>query len=371
MNGLNFNKSGKKHRVLIAPLDWGLGHATRCIPLIRELLARECIVIIAATGATKAILEKEFPSLEFLSLQGYNIRYSRVGYLFPYKILFQLPRIFRIISYETQWLESIVKKHKISILISDNRPGLYNKTIPCIYITHQLNILTHNNFMAPFIRKIHYHYINKFKECWVPDAETDNGLAGKLSHVWQYPKIPVRYTGPISRFVKEDQPKKYDLLIILSGPEPQRTILEEILGRELPAFTGKVLFIRGLMLEPNNVLANGPNTEIKDHLTGPELNKAINQSSLVICRSGYSSVMDLFCMDKKAILIPTPGQTEQEYLATYLLRKGIFYSISQNGFSLDKGLAEEKAFSYKPLELNMHAYKQIIGDFLKIHPSVT
>ena len=180
MNGEKFNIISKSPRVLVAPLDWGLGHATRCIPIINELLVLGCEVLIAANGATKDLLQIEFPSLMFLSLRGYTIKYSRNSFWLPAKLLIQLPKLFLGIFRENRWLQGIVQKHQVTMVISDNRPGMYHKTVPCIYITHQLHIITGHPFTEWMTNKIHTHFINRYTECWVPDAEDKNGLAGPL-----------------------------------------------------------------------------------------------------------------------------------------------------------------------------------------------
>jgi UDP:flavonoid glycosyltransferase YjiC (YdhE family) len=184
----NFNIPGLKPRILIAPLDWGLGHATRCIPIISALIQQNCSVIIAAESQVKFLLQKEFPNLQFIHLTGYRIKYSRYKLWMPVKLLLQLPKIVYRIYAENLWLKRIVKQNKIDVVIADNRMGLYHKKIPCIYITHQLSIKTGNRFTESVAQKIHYHFINKFCACWVPDAEGALNLAGELSHPVTMPK---------------------------------------------------------------------------------------------------------------------------------------------------------------------------------------
>ena len=371
MNGEKINIISKSPRVLVAPLDWGLGHATRCIPIINELLVLGCEVLIAANGATKDLLQIEFPSLMFLSLRGYTIKYSRNSFWLPAKLLIQLPKLFLGIFRENRWLQGIVQKHQVTMVISDNRPGMYHKTVPCIYITHQLHIITGHPFTEWMTNKIHDHFIKRYTECWVPDAEDKNGLAGKLSHPTHMPGITVKYMGPLSRFVIKEEERKYELLILLSGPEPQRTIFEQLLLKELVKYEGTALLVRGLPGQFHENLAIPENLEIKEHLAAVDLNKAINQSGLVICRCGYTSIMDLICLGKRAILIPTPGQTEQEYLGGYLGHKKLFYSALQRRFSLQKALREEENYLYDTVHLNRDGYKLVIKSFLKSHSSVT
>lgn len=344
MSGLKFNIFPPGSRVLVAPLEWGLGHATRCIPIINELLVQGYGVLIGAEGAAMALLQEEFPQLTFLSLKGYRMQYSRRGFWLPLKILLQFPKIIRSIYSERRWLKKMIKEHAIGAVISDNRFGLFHSSVPCIYITHQLNIKTGNRFTEWLAQKIHYHFINKYRECWVPDMSGEINLAGSLSHPEHLPKTAVQYIGPLSRFEKIVTEIKYDLAVIISGPEPQRTIFEELLLSQLSNFEGTVLFVRGL---PGNVqICKYVNVriEMQNHLSSSELNKAIQQSEIVISRCGYSTVMDLIKLQKRAILIPTPGQTEQEYLAKTLMANKLFYCNDQGSFKLGGALKDLAAW---------------------------
>ncbi len=360
MKDENFNISVHLPRVLMAPLDWGLGHATRCIPIIHELLAGNCTVIIAAEGACKSLLEQEFPQLQFLPLKGYRLRYSRAGSLLPVKLLLQFPKMIRSICHERRWLKKAVKENAIDLVISDNRFGLSHSSVSCIYITHQLTIKTGNRFTQWAAQKFHYHFINKYSECWVPDMPGEINLAGALSHPKYLPKVPVKYMGPLSRFEKINVKKKYDLAILISGPEPQRTIFEDLLVKQLISYDGNVLFIRGLPDNASPISLNNLNVEIQNHLPAAALNKAIEQSALVISRSGYSTIMDLVKLQKAAILVPTPGQPEQEYLGEYLMEKGLFYFVKQNDFLFPAVLEKIADSSCCPLAMNQEGYTLVI-----------
>lgn len=348
---------------MITPLDWGLGHATRCIPVINELMRNECEVFIAAEGGALALLKQEFPGLHFLPLMGYRMKYSRKKHFLPWKILAQFPKLAFTIFKEHKWLKKIVKEYEIDAVISDNRFGMYHNTIPSVYITHQLRIKTGNRFTEGIARRIHYFFINKYKECWVPDFKV-NGLAGELSHPKKLPK-KIKYLGALSRFEVNDVEKKYALLVSLSGPEPQRTIFEEKVLNDLKTFTGKVLFIRGLPGRSNELKYENPMVEIKNHLSSKDLNEAILQSGMIISRCGYTTIMDLVKLKKTAILVPTAGQTEQEYLARRLMKRGIFYTTNQNDFALEDVLRQADMFSGSAPEYNMDQYKNVIKQFVQ------
>ncbi len=365
MKDTNFNTQAKKPRVLVAPLDWGLGHATRCIPIIFKLLQENCDVIIAAEGAGKILLQKEFPHLDCIELKGYGIQYGRNRFLMPLKLILQFPKLVYSIFTENRWLKHVVAAYKIDAVISDNRLGLSHKKISSVYITHQLKIKTGNIFTDRIAQKIHYHFINKYRNCWVPDAKGEVNLTGELSHPVIFPKTPVSYIGPLSRFEKINIENKYDLCIILSGPEPQRTIFENIILNDLNNVPGKKILLRGLPGKNLPDPISNPLIEIKCHLPGAEMNMVIQQSKLIISRCGYSTVMDLVKLQKKAILVPTPGQTEQEYLATYLQQQQLFYCVMQNKFSLADALKKEKEYNYKELRVDQIEYAKVIDDFVK------
>ncbi|MEO8721529.1 MAG: glycosyltransferase [Ginsengibacter sp.] len=238
---------------------------------------------------------------------------------------------------------------------------MYSKIIPSIYITHQLLIKTGNIFTDYIAQKIHYYFINKYTTCWVPDSRK-NGLAGALSHPDILPPNVI-YLGPLSRFFLIDNNETiYEVLISISGPEPQRTIFENKILMQLKTSQKKVLLIRGLPSE-KKVLKSFNSVRIENHLPAKELNVLMQQSRIIISRSGYTTVMDLATLRKKAILIPTPGQTEQEYLAKYLFQKQYFFSMEQKDFFIEDALKKVNSFDFKPFE-NTNDYKRPIQEFV-------
>lgn len=364
MKEANFNITNNKPRVLVAPLDWGLGHATRCISIISKLLQQNCEVIVAAEAAVKILLQKEFPDLVFIELSGYRMRYSKTKFWMRVKMLLLFPKIIYRVYAEKRWLKKTVAAGKIDAVISDNRPGLSHKKITSIYITHQLKIKTGNRFTEQLAQKIHYHFINKFTACWVPDAAGEINLAGELSHPNVLPKVPVVYLGTLSRFQKKETDFKYDLCILLSGPEPQRSIFEKIILDDAGIFLGSVFMLRGLPGNSLIVEPNSKNLEIQNHLPSGELNMVIQQSKMIICRSGYTTIMDLIKLQKKAILVPTPGQTEQEYLAGYLEERHLFCSVLQKDFTLPVALNKANQFDFREIALLQNNYEKVIEDFV-------
>jgi uncharacterized protein (TIGR00661 family) len=302
--------------------------------LIQLLLNENFNVRIAADGPIASLLKKEFPGTVILPLKGYKISYPDKGAGFFWAMLKQVPQLLSVIRYENNWLKEMVQNLQPDLIISDNRYGLHHKTTPCIFITHQLNIQTGNSWLNKIIRKINYRYINRFTRCWIPDTETSDNLAGELAHPAVLPEKPVDYIGPLSRFSKKNLSEKITLTILLSGPEPQRTIFENILLGQITNVKGTIVFVRGLPDAFTLPVLQQEGLVFYNHLPAGQLEDLLNESQLIVCRSGYSTIMDLIALEKKAILVPTPGQTEQEYLADSLFKKGIFYTAQQENFSL-------------------------------------
>lgn len=339
----------KGKRILICPLDWGLGHATRCIPIIRLLQQKGAEVIIAADKRPLELLKKEFPDLKYIIFKGYEINYPKKGSMI-WTMLRSIPKITKGIRTEHEALNKIIHEYNIDIVISDNRYGCWNPKTKNIFITHQLMIKS--PFGENLLHKIVSKYISKFHECWVPDHEKEPNLSGDLSH-----KYPISETtffiGPLSRF-KTDQHQQeieYDVMAILSGPEPQRTIFERIVSEQLFKSGLRSLIVFGLPEKTKKIEQKG-NVTMISHLNSDEMEQMINRSKLIIARSGYSTIMDLSALQKKAIFIPTPGQTEQEYLAKELFKKQIAYYQKQSEFDLTKAIVESGKFSGFTKQIN-------------------
>lgn len=320
-----------KKRILVAPLNWGLGHATRCIPIINALIEQGFEPIIASDGAALTLLQKEFPKLSSIELPSYNIAYAKNGKFLKFKLLKDSPKLLKAIKSEKKVTKHFIENNHISGIISDNRLGVYSKKLPSVFITHQLKVLSGNTTWIS--TKIHEKFIKKFSACWIPDIEATNNLSGILGHPETF-EIPTTYIGPLSRFEKKFTTKVHDILVLLSGPEPQRTLLEKKLFAELKNYNGKVVFVKGIMEDEQTIQIMG-NTTIYNYMTSALLEKTIQESELVISRSGYTTVMDLAKLNKKAFFIPTPGQFEQEYLAKRLTELNLVPSCNQDEFSID------------------------------------
>tara|TARA_Y100000589_G_C27184667_1_gene642157 strand:- start:1528 stop:2571 length:1044 start_codon:yes stop_codon:yes gene_type:complete len=345
-------------RILVAPLNWGLGHATRSIPIINALIANSFEPVIASDGEALRLLKKEFPQLQALELPSYNITYSKKANSFKLKLIKDSPSLLKTIKREKKVTESLVKSENISGIISDNRFGVRDKGVPSAFVTHQLRVLSGSTTWLS--SKLHQKIISKFDECWVPDHKGTKNLSGNLGHIEGF-ESSIKYLGPLSRFEKKDLEKQYDLLVVLSGPEPQRSFLEVKLLDELQSFDGKVCFVKG-------VIENEQRKTKINHITtynfmaSQELETALNESKLVLSRSGYTSIMDYAKLEKKAFLIPTPGQFEQEYLAKKFEEEFVAPSCKQNDFKIEMLNEIENYSGFKYLQYNLN-YKKLFGLF--------
>ena len=329
----------EKKTILVAPLNWGLGHTTRCVPIIHALKEEGFQVLLGSDGVALDLLKKEFPEEDAIELPSYQIEYAKKGKNFKWKMLLRSPKVIKAINAERKLVKRLVKENKIDGVISDNRLGLYSDKIPTVFITHQLQVLSGKT--TKITSALHSRYIKRFNECWVPDYADSPNLSGKLGHPKDF-EIPVKYIGLLSRLHKSEEEKIYDIAVLLSGPEPQRTDLEEILLHELKRYNGQVLFIRGVVEEEQTVQRNN-NIKLVNYMESSELEKALNCSDLILSRSGYTTIMDLAKLGKKAFFIPTPGQTEQEYLAKRLKKKGMVPCANQEEFKL-KDLSKAKVY---------------------------
>ena len=310
------------------------------MPIIHDLIDKGHSVTIAADGAQKKLLQYYFPSTPYVSIPGYLINYSKKAWCLPVVLFFQLPKIALAIYREHQWLNT--QAHLFDCVISDNRYGLFNNRLTTIFITHQLLVKAPFKWAERIIQKVQYFFINRFSECWVPDTADYPGYAADLSHPTIMPRIPVTYMGPLSQFsilnneITNATSIKYKYCFLLSGPEPQRSMLQNVIELEAQKLQAASIIIEGRPSDlPNHYKARGSLTKLR-YASGQDLLDIILQSEFVVCRSGYSTLMELIPMHKKMILIPTPGQTEQMYLAEMLAKNKLAITIDQSSFDLQK-----------------------------------
>jgi uncharacterized protein (TIGR00661 family) len=310
--------------ILFGVLNWGLGHATRMVPLINQAIKSGNSVVICSNGIALSWLKHYYPHLVFIDLNTAEIRYGTNKLQTFFKLFSLYFGYSKLVNSERKYVCEFIKKYNIDLIISDNRPGVYSAEVYSIYITHQLYV------KAPFglsnlASKIHASFYKPFNTIWVPDFESNiKSLAGELSRNY-FNDNRVMYIGPLSRFSKftlsDSSTKSYDLAI-LSGPEPQRSILEANITKDYSCNNKNLKLVRGV-LSAENVKSKSSNIELLNSVTDSQLLNLISRANKIICRSGYSTIMDLYVLNKikSAEFFPTPGQTEQEYLAKYMAKR--------------------------------------------------
>lgn len=319
-----------KKTILVCPLNWGLGHATRMIPIINSEISKGNTVLIGSDGDALQLLKNHYPNIQYIELPSLSINYGK-GILATLLFLISIPKILLWIRRDNKKLKEIIKEYHIDFVISDNRWGLWNKSVHTVFVTHQVMVKMPKvlRFLEGSIFYLQQLVIRHFDEIWIPDyADKNNNLSGDLSHKY-LPTKTTKYIGILSQFTKLDEKTEpfFDVAVIISGPDPHRSILEKKLMQQLSRLPLQTVFIGGKMSEI--AINQYSNISYIPFANTEKLQEIFAQSKHIICRSGYTSIMDLTKLEKKAILIPTPSQTEQEYLANYLSGKGQFVVLKQ------------------------------------------
>jgi len=356
--------------LLFCPLDWGLGHASRDIYIIKKLLEKTSFkVIIGADKGPLFLLRQVFPDLEFIRFPSVPIHYSRH---FPvwFKLLLSFPRLLSGMWKEHRFLKKLLQKRHIDVVISDNRYGLWNRHVRSIFITHQLRVIFPKrlHWLERFADFFIQRTLKHFNFCWVPDFPDESNLGGRLSHPLKI-NDKVRYIGPVSRFLlTEKSPpvhlaKTFDTVIMLSGPEPQRSILEKTLIQKLRNTEYSVLIIRGIPWKKQGQTIY-KKIQLVSHLPDELFLAYIKNAKYLICRPGYSSLMDLSILGLSAIVIPTPGQTEQEYLGKKMKEEDFFFCMKQEKIDLVSAFQEVKHFKPKLPSINPEWLENALEELL-------
>ncbi len=358
--------------ILISPLAWGLGHATRDIPIIKEMESHGHQITIATSKGALDLLKKECPNCEFINFEDYPVPYSSTRYFLP-KFFASIPLIMRALVEEHKKALHLVSSNKYDIIISDSRFGVYSDNIPSFFISHQLRLSAPDRLkpLEEVSQYINEYFFKNFKRIIVPSNHPGTDcLSGKLCQTTRKAvNAKVYYAGILSSAYKMDVSENLDFLIIISGPEPQRTKLEEIILSKARKLPGKKVVLLG---RPGDNFEKklDKNTTVKSYAGGEEKMAYMNRAKFIITRSGYTTMMDIAELDKKhGFFIPTPGQTEQEYLSEYYEKKKWFYSKSQ--YKLDFLKDVEKAMDYKGFPLMKKTkdnvrrlYKEVFASYL-------
>lgn len=286
--------------VIVAPLDWGMGHATRCIPIIQQLLDQQCKIIFAGTDIQINLIQKDFPSITCEKIPGYEVTLDSQTSTYP-QILAQLRGMKKMAKQEHNIASSLSIKYNADVVISDNRYGFYSREAYNVFITHQLNPQV--PIFGKRVRRLLNSFITFFDCVWVPDNE-EKPICGELTQ--SKLSIPIFYIGLLTRFNKQHISEDLDFLVIVSGPEPERSRFQKRMFEILKNKECSYRIVTPNIVDEENFIVN-PSTQ--------ELENLINRSSMVISRGGYTTIMELLSLQKTAILIPTKGQFEQEYLS--------------------------------------------------------
>lgn len=360
-------------QVLLSPLSWGLGHAMRDIPIIKILLAHDHDVTIAAWGNALVALKQEFPQCRFIQFEDYSSPYS-AGRLFLPKFFLYLPVLLKAVSQERRNLARILTKDHYDLIISDNRIGAYSSSVPSLFITHQLHY--HMPFalwpVELFALRINTYLHQKYDRIIVPDNPPGHmSLAGKLARPGSAEtRSRAFFSGILSSIQKRDGVKDLDYLVLISGPEPQRTKLEEILLPSIHELDGKSVVLLGSPQRKSEMPGSDACT-VRTYVSNEEKVQLMNRAKFVICRSGYTTMMELAELQKKkGLFIPTPGQTEQEYLSWYYQKQGWFHSQSQYRLNFAEDIAVARGYTGFPdmptTEENVHRlYNDLLGGYLE------
>lgn len=333
-------------RIFISPANWGLGHATRDLPVINEFLRHGHDVTVGTTGPALALLKKECPGCSFIDFSGYSATYSSSRFFLP-KFVKGIPNMLKAFSDENKNANKIFSRGKYDLVVSDGRYGVYSAKIPSFLITHQITFhLPVMKFAEPLTEMFNKYSFNHFTRVIVPDNAPPNNLCGKLCEP-KFSKIRemLYYAGILCSIKKMKIREDLDYLFSISGPEPQRTKFEDVIMGSLKNLEGRKVVLLG---RPNKDFERKPdkNTIVKSHAGRDEMAKLMNHAKFIICRSGYTTMMELAELGKKhGLFTPTPGQPEQEYLSKYYMDKGWFFSTSQ--YKLDLVRDIEKAWAYK------------------------
>jgi uncharacterized protein (TIGR00661 family) len=324
-------------KIIYAVCSWGLGHATRSLPVIRKLAKEKNELTIISHGRSLKLLKDELgENPRYIQIEDYPMLLSENSRQFMAKSMIYWPNFISKMIKGQRQIQKILEKEKYDRIISDGRYDIYSRKIPSFFISHQIRIM--NPLRIKMFENgseiFNLFFFKRFCGVIVPDFRKDN-LSGDLSHnLHRIDENKIHYAGVLSDFKKINKTKNIDYLISISGPEPQRTMLEEKLLTQIGDLKGKVVVTLGKTENMDKFKQDG--VETYSFLPSDKREEFLNRAKLVVSRSGYSTMLDLAVIGCKALMIPTPGQVEQEYLAKYHNKKGTFYSVSQDNIDLSR-----------------------------------
>lgn len=330
-------------RMLFGVCAWGLGHATRTLPIIRKTVEEGHEVTVVSSGRALSMLRRELgDTASYDDIEDYRPPETQNPSFLAFTALLKYPVYLTAMLYEHDYVRKFIAKKKLDVIFSDNRFAFYSREVPSFFMGHQLRILNPlgSRILENGSEVYNKYFLDRYAGVLVPDFE-ENGLSGRLAHdLSVLDESRLNYVGVLSEFkhrpcAQED----IDLFVSISGPEPQRSSFERLMRRQLEGFEGRVIVSLG---EPD-VSFNGEPV-FKSYLSREEREELLNRSKIVVAKSGYSTIMDLFALRKKGFLVPTPGQLEQEYLARHHMERKTFYCVEEKDLDLPAQIESALAF---------------------------
>lgn len=352
-------------------MSWGLGHATRSVPVIKRLLKEQYEVTLSATGRALILLKNEFgQKCGYIDIPDIPHDWGRdIHWL---RLLPHLPKgikqVFSAINVEERRVQDVVNNGSYDLLISDNCYGAWTPEIPCYFISHHLKV--HWFWRISLLQRASEwaitSRINRFAKIIVPDY-IERPLSGNLSHDLKYiDSTKVHYIGILSGCKRKKVDQDIDYLISLSGPEPQRTGFQELVENQIQRLKGKVVLVLGIPSSKLNQYKLAPNIRVYPFIYREARDDILNRSKIIIARSGYSTLMDMLELGKKRVLfVPTRNQTEQEYLASYHMKEGRFYSVPQHKLNIVHDV--QKAYTFSEMkDEERYSTEESVNQIIKI-----
>jgi UDP:flavonoid glycosyltransferase YjiC (YdhE family) len=306
-------ESISNQKVLISPLNWGMGHVARSIAIIQQLIDQQNQVFVACEDDQKAVFECYFSQLHFISHRPYPFQFSGKG-KWAWDLFRQRKKLLERFAEENNEVTVYISDFQIDVVISDHRYGFFSTTKPSIFITHQLH-LPLKWFQKP-MQFIHQKLLQNFSSVWVLDEE-NSSLAGKLSEKIKHKDL--HYIGWKSRFqLSGHDSKACDNLYLVSGPLPySQDFLNECVEMAWQKSGNNVCIFPSNLVLPLQLPLNLTCLPANDW---QDVDAYFRGARFIISRAGYTTIMDLKVLNKKSMLIATPGQAEQEYLVTLVLK---------------------------------------------------
>ncbi len=349
-------------RIAFGVCSWGLGHATRTLPIIRRFIEEGDEVTVVSHGGALALLRNELDGgARFHDLEDYLPPTTITPKLLALDTFVSIPQYLGAMKREHDFVEKMLNGEKVDTIFSDNRFGFYSIKVPSFFMTHQLRIMNpiRSRFLESATERVALWLHKRLAGLIVPDFETD-GLSGRLAHgLSVIDEREVHYIGALSDFERRAGEENIDVFASISGPEPQRAIFQELVLKQLKGFDGRAVVSLGKKEEPR--IEGG--IEIRGLLAKHEREDLLNRSKVIISRSGYSTIMDLSALGRRSLLVPTPGQTEQEYLAEYHMDRGSFLCVPEHDLDIADQIGE--VASWEPPKLQ-HSVERAVENAVGI-----